>query len=510
MPETHAADHIEREDLMMFINACFACTGQSEFYAGAASQRLSSEFLHAYIHGNYPRLYTLCLAAGINDYNKAEIVYRLLRAGAPAQVAERQHEGRLIAATLRRMPPQRVYRLFDRLRRTRVNNRRTRAVIRQWLAGRDAVFDAVKYRNRLRFIARHAHLAFDRLTGNPEVGEFVFAGARSRKQWQASLFETVRRAWYEEAAIYELPYTIAEGFASRRRIPRERFLQRIESRMTVGERQRLEQAGRRARAKLAELDLARMPLTRLALYILSRPREERGTEREAFEAALRKAALRALRRAPLRLPAHVRRVCAVLDCSFSSRASTHKPNRPLAVALGAHELLGQGGYDYRGFWTQRVRDPLLVSARGQSNLARPLIDALRCSPDLIVIISDGFENDLPGATDEVIRIYRERIEKAGTRTSIVHLNPVFDDRQYMPRALSSRIPTLGLRDAEDIATALGFARFADGTLSLVELEAYLRDRADDLIRSHDQSHRNRGDKHRSSDKLEHHSMEAVS
>ena len=48
--------------------------------------------------------------------------------------------------------------------------------------------------------------------------------------------------------------------------------------------------------------------------------------------------------------------------------------------------------------------------------------------------------------------------------------------------LSPRMPTVGLRDAEDLPTLLGFARFADGTAPLEELEAYLERRVNELLR----------------------------
>ena len=39
---------ITREDLALFVNACFVSTGQKEFYSTAAGQSVSLEFLHTY------------------------------------------------------------------------------------------------------------------------------------------------------------------------------------------------------------------------------------------------------------------------------------------------------------------------------------------------------------------------------------------------------------------------------------------------------------------------------
>jgi hypothetical protein len=46
------------------------------------------------------------------------------------------------------------------------------------------------------------------------------------------------------------------------------------------------------------------------------------------------------------------------------------------------------------------------------------------------------------------------------------------------------VPTVGLRDAEDLPTVLAFARFADGGLSMAELEDYLQVRAQAFIARH--------------------------
>ena len=82
----------------MFINACFAGTGQREFYADAAGQRVSMDFLHDYILGNYRLLYARSLAAGINHASRATAVVRLLATGRETAPEHRAEEGALIAA----------------------------------------------------------------------------------------------------------------------------------------------------------------------------------------------------------------------------------------------------------------------------------------------------------------------------------------------------------------------------------------------------------------------------
>ena len=101
-------------------------------------------------------------------------------------------------------------------------------------------------------------------------------------------------------------------------------------------------------------------------------------------------------------------------------------------------------------------------------------------PDLIVIISDGWDNDPPAATAELLRIYRSKLDPQG-KVSIIHLNPVFNADNYSLKYLSPLIPTVGIREAEDLPIVLEFAKFAEGKGTLVELERYLGDRIQQLL-----------------------------
>lgn len=191
-----AARRVEREDLVTFVNAAFSCTGQREFYGDAWGQAVSIDFLHEYIIGNYRRLYARSLAVGVNHFNAAKIIANLLSTGASA--AARREEGPLIAAALRRLPAPQAFRLLRTLAERRVNSRRARAIVRDYLASRsDPDFDAVKYRGALRSIVRHFHL---RLPG--ERGRLLFSGARGGP-YTHPLFDAYRRAGHDARAIYE-------------------------------------------------------------------------------------------------------------------------------------------------------------------------------------------------------------------------------------------------------------------------------------------------------------------
>ncbi|BAY85091.1 hypothetical protein NIES267_45890 [Calothrix parasitica NIES-267] len=460
-------EEVAREDLVMFINACLSCTGQREFYDDAYGQKVSIDFLHQYILGNYRLLYARTLAAGINHFNQAQIILNLLATGKDTSPKHKKEEGALIASALQKLPPQRAWGILQQLRQRKINNRRSRAIARDYVNyRRNIAFDAVKYRSKVRAIVTHAHL---KLQG--ELSNFLFRNWK-QKVYQTELFENFRQAHFSAEAVYKLPFTVAEGLASKHKIRREVFLSRIQERMTLNEKLRFQSAGESAKLNI-DLDLSRLALTKLALYILSLPVETRKQKQDILNQALEKSAQKILQKAPMKLG----RVAAVLDCSYSSYGSSEKRRRPLGVALATHYLLKAASKQYQDFWTLNPVEPLQVNPRGQSDLATPLLDALEWGADLVVIVSDGYENDPPSGAAQVLRIFRNRLDPKN-RTSIVHCNPVFNSEDFSVHSLCPDIPTVGLRDAEDLPTMLSFARFANGSARLFELEEYLSVRSE--------------------------------
>lgn len=462
-------ERVTREDLTLFINACFACTGQREFYGTAQDQRVSVAFLHAYVLGNYRRLYARCLAVGVNDFNKAEIIRNLLATGRDTPPDFRAEENALVTAALRSLPPQRAWKLVTRLRQDRVNNRRTRALLRAYAHGQaDLTFHAVKYRRHVRAAAIHARVP---LPG--ELPAFLFD--MTRRRFETPLLESFRQARYSMEAVYDLPFSVAEGLAAKHGVRRDVFLRRIEPKLTERERLRLQGAS----GGRVEVRPERLSLTALASFVLSRSVPDRVTKREQFEAWL-DAAVRRVLTEHGRLPLPAGRVAAVLDCSYSSSGSREKHLRPLAVTFAAHRLLRASAGAYRAFWTREPTDDLLVTPRGQTNLADRLLDALEWGARTVIVVSDAVENDPPGAFAAVARAASRVVDGV----TVLHFNPVFDADLLSVRGFGGDIPTVGLRNAEDLPAALGFARFTAGQTTLQELEAYLASRVRLLLQRH--------------------------
>src|SRR5690606_13850193 len=94
----------------------------------------------------------------------ALIVTNLLASGKDVRPEDRAEENALVTRALASLPPNRAMRVLLELRRRRVSNRRTRAIVKRYLMGlpkevRD--FRAVKYRRAFRAAAIHAHVPFE-------------------------------------------------------------------------------------------------------------------------------------------------------------------------------------------------------------------------------------------------------------------------------------------------------------------------------------------------------------
>ena len=449
------------EDLAMFINACFAATNQNDFYNDRFQQSLSLDFLHAYVLTNFRRLYAQVLAAGINHFNQSVIIFNLLRAGAPTDRARRSEEGELIWAALRSLPANRAFRLLCKLQQKRVNNRRTRAITKRFLQWRrDPDFDAIKYRNKVRAAVSHAHVELP-----DELGAFLFELKR-RRRFERPMLEQYRKAYYSAAAVYELPFTVAESLANKHKIPRDEFYAKIQPKMSKTEKLRFQTSSAQAGGMKVEFDLQRAPLTKLILYVLSLPDEERMERAVELDQAICNAAKTANSRSSIPL----RRVAAVLDHSRSSMGSRQRRNRPLAIAVGVSYLLRESAAEYKAFWTPDTANDSMFdfqrNPNGQTALAERLIDALEWGPDLVVIVSDGYENDPPLAVEQIARVYREKIT-TGESVELVHANPVFDADHFAPKPLGPSISTVGAtrcrRPCHDVRIRANRKRFLSTT-----------------------------------------------
>ncbi|PIQ29163.1 hypothetical protein COW36_17770 [bacterium (Candidatus Blackallbacteria) CG17_big_fil_post_rev_8_21_14_2_50_48_46] len=462
---------VEAADILLFLSACLSGTSQNVYYSSASAQKAALDFLHVYICANYRDLYASALAQEINHHNQQRIIHMLLAHPTPNR-AQQAFEQAQIQRALRKMPVHRVYKLFAGLAEARVNNRRSRATLKAWLAWRNNwVFDCVKYRRLLRIISRHWHLPLP-------AEEHIFLQDRhwQLKKFETPLLENFRQAHYSAQALSLLPLTVAEGLAPRFNLSRAQLLERLAPQMTAQEKLRLQTQAHQEKLKL-ELNPEKLSLTRLLAYILSLPLHERKARLSELESLVDRCRQRFIP-SWLRLP----KLALVLDNSQSSRGSRESWLRPLIAGLSAHYLLAGLSENYRLFWIHPPEHPLLVEAKGQTSLASPLLEALAWQPQEVVLISDGAENDPAGGVHWLLT-QLSQAPWAGKRPFMLHFNPTLNPEDFGPSALSPELPMLGLHSGEQIALLWIMGRFATGQISLADFKIYLRRAAHATVES---------------------------
>lgn len=470
-------EQIEREDLVAFLNACLAATAQAEFYQNEHTQTSGLHFLHEYIVHNYRTIYAHTLALGINDYNRALIIKNLLYSGAPRDRELASREALLIMQALHELPANRVYNLFIECVHDRRSNARLRATFTRYLhTRRDLPFHIIKYRSKLRRIIRHFHIKLD-----DEAQSILFSAQDKQHKYKTEIYETYRRAHFSKSDIYNLPYTVAEGMISKHNISRKTFLENIQHTMTRREKERLQQSAKSHKVDLSNAS-QHMEITRLSSMILSLSRQESMARKDELEQWMRQAARRACRIWPY----HLESIGLILDNSYSSTGSRERSKRLLAVNLSMLYIAQSIARNVTVQWTSTPPDgePFLVQPRGQTNLVEPLFKLLETPPELIIICSDGYENDPAGGFQQVWRLWKEKVAHAhGHRTEAVHMNPIFDAEGFMPRRLSQDVPTVCIRHGEDIPLALTIARFDSGEMKLDLLKTMLEQQATQKIKT---------------------------
>jgi hypothetical protein len=132
--------------------------------------------------------------------------------------------------------------------------------------------------------------------------------------------------------------------------------------------------------------------------------------------------------------------------------SFEKKNHPISVAEAITEILSKMTKDLKIY--PDIKKPFLVKLEGATDLSEPLIQALKDEPELLVILSDGFENTpSAGLAHQILQAYLTKLGK-GKKVMILHINPVFAPEAKDIRKLHEKIMSLGIRDVKQLGLIL--------------------------------------------------------
>jgi hypothetical protein len=425
-----------------------ACTGtgQATFYNSREEQVAALEALHGRMLAEQRETYGLSALLPINDRNRQLVLANLL--AAPQGRVDPDLEWRVVMAIAEQLP---FNRLLDGFLALEANNARVRRLGR-WIWERADAYRVIKYREKLRRVLRHCHIAEGDDPAKAELHRWAFGRVRKASDvLHCELLDARLRAVHDPEALYTLPFDVARDLAvSQHKLDVKAFTEAYAERGRLTRKEGLRAA---ARADVA-VDFRRYNLLELLQHRFRQPETAEGMA-DALEAAARKAA------AGLRLPG---KVALVVDNSASALGSGERLYQPIAAIEAAVRMyLAVPGTEVRVFTSgpafagvsgATVRDnaaPMprdaALRAEGASDLATPLAAALAWRPRAIVILSDGYENAPAGG---VARLLQLPVVRA-SGIAMVHLAPVVAAESGGVRRLAPELPSYGFAQPEQIA-----------------------------------------------------------
>lgn len=358
-----------------------------------------------------PALYALSAADPLAvPAQRTRILFQLLER--PRTEHGRLHD-RVTAVLLDALPPDDVLTVFLALRKRRANHKHTARWIRRWILDHPDLEDlAVRRRQTVVDCLEHA-LGRDVMRGCAER----IARRDDDGYVQRHLLQGVLDGG---RALGVVPFLYKKGRKPRQ--PDRTYVQAAA----------LRQAGVRRPAR--KLPTTITPTNRgelfAALVHLYRGGKDADLER-ALDGLVADAAAHC--------PRFAGRVAIVLDTSHSTRGYGEREFACVSQSVALRMVIAACCADAPTFPAAACRRR--PQPGGATDLAGPLLDALDAEPDLVVVISDGYENRLAGDLGEVVRA----LPRAGVDTPVVFCHAKFTDKD-----------DLGLRRPGPGVTELGF------------------------------------------------------
>ncbi|MBO0782676.1 MAG: hypothetical protein J2P37_28005, partial [Ktedonobacteraceae bacterium] len=156
-----------------------------------------------------------------------------------------------------------------------------------------------------------------------------------------------------------------------------------------------------------------------------------------------------------RLPKLEGRVAVVLDMSGSMASSGERQNHPAALALALTRLLRESISDLQLFQTggsASFEEDGLSRPQGVADIAQALLEAVQSQPQLVLIITDGYENLRQGDSAWMV----EGLRRLGYGMPIYQVVPLFAGAEKLElRRLDEDIPLIPIVHEEHVSELLG-------------------------------------------------------
>ncbi|MFC1836549.1 hypothetical protein ACFL2Q_17795 [Thermodesulfobacteriota bacterium] len=521
-------------NLVRFVEACESGTDRSTFYNSSTQQTESLDTIHKAIMDYDRELYCLTEAlGGFNDYNRLLVVRNLLfrtgyvvgkdgrrrymRYGESPDLAIRYGENHgeqdwvdlensvIVNVVWKSTPITRLLREWALWRKKRLNNARSKRLVLEYLLGNARLSEwALRYRPNLKRVLSHAWgdaqtrrirkaaMTFFETaqaeTNDKDLKRFVFKYVGSGNKIRGQACETIcfifgdltdsfgnaRYAQYMQALsdpekLVGLPYDIAIGLRNRvhKDFPKKRLLESRETQRQMSRKQqvRMQRAGDREGVRV-EMRLESMQLVDILKY---------GYEM-GFNGEVKKAIDDRLEKDAGSCPFRLGHVAVVIDNSMSMFGREDRKLHPIAVAVSIGLLIQKIARKCDLFHTGRATSRFPVP-NGDTDLASAVLEAYKTDPEMVLLITDGYENVTAGTLSYLL----EGLRSMGARASLVQLSPVLAAEVGKAggiRKVADSIYATAVKGAESIGTM--YEKFlimsADEGDKLPALKKYLLDK----------------------------------
>lgn len=466
-----------------FVDAAGTATARATYYNTRQEQQRANEAIHAALFDVDRGVYTASLLLpGVTDYTRQTGVVTLLtwQHDGPSMLSP-EEEGEVVSRVCQELPPQRMLKMFETIRKATVNNSRTRKLILRSILGSERLSGwSVKYRRKLATGLRHAWGqrttgTIRSILGKPE-GEHDEKEKKIVARWidkfappdanRLHVYECVRFILGDETNLTDkrfqayrdakedlekgkiLPYEVLEGIRSRYHpdVPNARVLELTKSQLTVGQQMTFQRKAAAADVKVAfnpaNYDPVRLYLYAFEMGMTDAIRDELKRKAEVFAG---------------RMPVRFGKIGVLIDASDSMRGHETQPLRPMAAVLAIRDLLDAASDECVAVTANGTGAPALESVppQGDTSLAAALVALLKASPEIVFVLSDGYENAPAGRMAEVLHAARGM----GITTPVYHFSPVFASESAGVRQMGEEIPAMPINRPEAIGLGVLKALF---------------------------------------------------
>lgn len=471
-----------------FLDTATTSYGRATHYNTREQQKAAEMAVHGSLFGMCRDLYAvLLLLPGTTDHARQIGISALLASPRHGDdmFLNAQLEREVLSYLINQLPPQRVMKLFDSFRgrgdefgARKSNNARTRKlVLSTLLSAQRLELWSVKYRQKLQRVLRHvwgerrasiiASICPKVMYGTHITHKeweilkehvFKFKGSNSeeyvtecigfifgcRDNLKLRLFRMFVESKIDLEAGAKLPTEVLEGIRSiyHPRIPKEAVLA-LKAKTKTFTKHEVRVVQKRAQKAEIKVEMDPRDYNAVDLYIYA---FECGATQEIQAALLEKA-----RQAASAMPVQYGNVGIVVDASQSMAGDRTQPLRPLAVTLALRDMLEaaseHGTVVYCG---GEVENDVVVRPSGDTSLAEGLLAVLQEGPEIVYVISDGYENAPAGRFQDVLLAARG----LGIQTPVFHLNPVFAGESEAVRMLCEDVTGVSTMPVQT-PTALG-------------------------------------------------------